>query len=179
MSTGLEHVSKRLSHALRHDPGRYGLTLDAAGWGPVAGVLTALVLTPDQLDQIVDGTDARRFAYDTTRTRIRALHGHSIPVTLGLSPVTPPTVLFHGTAVRFLAQIRQNGLIPMSRNQVHLVADKDRALQLGSRHGTPTVLTVDAQSMFNNGRSFYRAENGVWLTDSVPVCYLDGGLIGV
>jgi putative RNA 2'-phosphotransferase len=43
------------------------------------------------------------------------------------------------------------------------------------RHGKPIVLTVAAGQMFDDGIVFGQAENGVWLTDSVPAHYLDFG----
>lgn len=115
----------------RSHPGKYGLVLDEAGWARVQAVLSALVFAPDQLDLIVAGADKKRFAYDESGTRIRAIQGHSVPVSLGLAPAIPPEVLYHGTTVRFLGQIRTDGLLPMSRNQVHMVADSDLALRLG------------------------------------------------
>jgi RNA:NAD 2'-phosphotransferase (TPT1/KptA family) len=35
-------LSKAMSHALRHDPAAYGLTLDAGGWTPVAALVEGL-----------------------------------------------------------------------------------------------------------------------------------------
>jgi putative RNA 2'-phosphotransferase len=34
------------------------------------------------------------------------------------------------------------------------------------------VLVVEAGRMHADGHLFYRSENGVWLTDSVPIQYL-------
>src|SRR5215204_6297485 len=96
----LVKVSKRMSRALRHDPGRAGLVLDAAGWVPVEALLEAMALSRAELDDVVAGNDKRRFAIEVGPDgveRIRASQGHSIEVDLGLVPVTPPALLFHGT----------------------------------------------------------------------------------
>lgn len=87
----------------------------------------------------------------------------------------PPEVLYHGTATQALASIRREGLTRRSRRHVHLSADADTARRVGSRHGTPQVLRVRAAAMAAAGLAFYRADNGVWLTDAVPPAYIDFG----
>ena len=73
---------------------------------------------------------------------------------------------------RFLADIMQEGLKPMSRQYVHLSPDAETAYRVGIRHGKPVILQVDALRMVQDGMKIYRAENGVWLTDAVPPQYL-------
>jgi putative RNA 2'-phosphotransferase len=104
--------------------------------------------------------------------RIRASQGHSLPVDLALTPQAPPTVLFHGTATRFLEAIPSEGLQAGSRHHVHLSAAYNTALTVGRRHGTPVVLVVRARAMHHTGLTCYRADNGVWLTDQVPVAFI-------
>src|SRR5262249_34301269 len=83
-------------------------------------------------------------------------------------PVTPPDVLYHGTATSRVDQILASGLSRMARHHVHLSGDVPTARKVGGRHGTPVVLVVDAAAMHRAGMTFYRSANGVWLTDSVP-----------
>jgi putative RNA 2'-phosphotransferase len=109
---------------------------------------------------------------DTDKQMIRANQGHSVEVDLALETITPPALLYHGTATRFLSLILATGLIKMSRQHVHLSADVDTALAVGKRHGKPLVFVVDTMSMSRDGIAFYRAANGVWLTDHVPPQYL-------
>lgn len=99
---------------------------------------------------------------------MRAAHGHSVPVDLGLEPVTPPAVLFHGTVSRFLPGILADGLLPGRRHHVHLSADEPTAAVVGARRGTPVTLRVDAAGMHRDGHAFFQAANGVWLTAAVP-----------
>ena len=73
-----------------------------------------------------------------------------------------------GTSERFLANIRREGLKPGRRHYVHLSVDENTAIAVGSRHGRPVVLKIEAKLMHLNGYTFYKAENGVWLTRSVP-----------
>src|SRR4051812_43163854 len=95
-------ASKVLSKHLRHDPCGLGLTLETGGWVSVDALLdgcgrAGMPLSRDELAEIVAGNDKQRFAFDETRTRIRANQGHSVEVDLRLEPTEPPAVLFHGT----------------------------------------------------------------------------------
>ena len=78
-------------------------------------------------------------------------------------------MLYHGTATRFLEQINAAGLLPQSRQYVHLSPNVATATAVGKRHGKVVVLTVQARALHHQGHAFYRAENGVWLTKFVPV----------
>ena len=124
------------------------------------------------LEVIVAENDKSRFAFDQTGDRIRANQGHSVPIDLALCPRDPPKTLYHGTASRFLSAIRQEGLKPGARNHVHLSAEVATARKVGGRHGRPVVLTLDAAAMAQDDYVFYRSDNGVWLTEHVPVGYL-------
>ena len=52
-------------------------------------------------------------------------------------------------------------------------ADEATAIAVGKRNGPVVVLTVKALVMHQQGFLFYQAENGVWLTDKVPVDFLE------
>jgi putative RNA 2'-phosphotransferase len=60
----------------------------------------------------------------------------------------------------------------MSRQDVHLSADRETAVRVGSRHGRPVVLAVDAAGMAAAGHLFRVSANGVWLADAVPPQFL-------
>jgi putative RNA 2'-phosphotransferase len=177
MQPSLVRLSKFLSLVLRHQPERVGLTLDPEGWADVDELLArarqaGVQLTRPLLEQVIADNDKQRFAFSDDRSRIRASQGHSIPVDLGLSAVDPPELLYHGTAGRSVAQIRRQGLNGRGRNHVHLSATPATAHAVGSRHGRPVVLTVEAGRMARDGHLFYRSANGVWLTAAVPAAYL-------
>ena len=55
---------------------------------------------------------------------------------------------------------------------MHLSADLDTASKVGKRHGKLVILEVAAKAMRQARHEFFISENGVWLTDSVPVQYL-------
>jgi hypothetical protein len=126
------------------------------------------------VDHRAGGRDQRQEAVRPERRRPEDPgQGHSVEVDLALEPRTPPEVLFHGTATRFLDSIRAQGLLAGSRNHVHLSADEATAVKVGSRHGRVVVLKVRAGEMDRAGVAFYRSDNGVWLTAHVGVGFLE------
>ena len=170
-------LSKFLSLILRHQPEKIGLTLDAQGWVSIEQLLSQahahgqLIRHAELLD-IVAHNDKQRFAISTDGLRIRANQGHSLDVDLALTPQTPPDMLFHGTASRFLPKILAEGLKPMQRHHVHLSTQAQTALSVGARYGLPQLLWIDAKQMATDGHMFYCTDNEVWLTDHVPVSYI-------
>ena len=177
MKPNLVKVSKFLSYVLRHKPEAIGLELDEGGWASVEDLLnlantSGKNITRQTIEEVVATNDKGRFAFNADQTKIRAVQGHSRPVDLALEPIQPPDVLFHGTATRFLDSIMETGLSPQNRQHVHLSATEETALKVGQRHGKPVVLKIDTATMHGDGFKFYLADNGVWLTDEVPVGYL-------
>ena len=169
--------SKFLSLVLRHSPQTIGLQLDSAGWVQTDELLACLArsgrrMSLAQLQAVVAGNNKQRFAFSEDGSRIRANQGHSIKVELELKPQQPPAQLYHGTATRFLDAIFQQGLTRQNRHHVHLSASVETASTVGRRHGKLALLTVDAARMAADGHVFYCSDNGVWLTDAVPVGYL-------
>lgn len=173
-----QRFSKFLSLILRHNPAQIGLRLDPQGWANVTELIEKAnqarkrPITLDDLKEVVANDNKQRYSFSPDGLSIRANQGHSINIDLGLQPLDPPAVLFHGTASRFLDSIMQQGLVSKSRQYVHLSTDVKTAITVGKRHGNPVVLTIDTQQMAADGLSFYLSENKVWLTDHVPVKYI-------
>lgn len=171
-----EHVklSRLLSKVLRHSPESIGITLDKNGWVEVQELLKCIGerITLEDLVYIVANNNKKRFEFSTDQKRIRACQGHSIEVDLELKPVSPPDVLYHGTATKTIEYIKRDGIIKMNRNHVHLSADYNTAHNVGQRHGKPSILLIDAQKMHEHGMEFFTSTNHVWLTDFVPKEYI-------
>ena len=177
-SVNLTKTSKVLSLVLRHEPEAIGLSLDANGWADLDELVRLAnaggkPVTRELIEQVVRDNDKQRFAISEDGARIRANQGHSIEIDLALSPLPPPAILYHGTATRFAKSIRNLGLLKQSRQHVHLSADEQTAIKVGSRHGKALVLSVRAGDMHARGLSFYRSANGVWLTDAVAAEFID------
>lgn len=170
-------TSEFLSLVLRHHPEKIGNTLDEQGWGEIEDLLAAANrsgrnLTRQLLERVVRENDKQRFAVSSDGTRIRANQGHSVEVDLGLQPIQPPSMLYHGTVARFLNSIRVLGLERGSRQYVHLSPDVETARKVGQRRGRPVILVVESGQMWQDGHTFSQAKNGVWLTNAVPAEHL-------
>ncbi len=169
--------SRLLSLVLRHKPETIGLTLDSSGWAEIDALLAGLpragvTMTREKLQELVENNDKKRFAISRDGRFIRARQGHSVDVDLGLEPSEPPTVIYHGTAEKSLASILKTGLRRGQRHHVHLHTDRGLAETVGRRHGKPVLLEVSALAMWQDGHLFFVTDNGVWLTEAVPVAYL-------
>ena len=124
------------------------------------------------LEEIVATNDKQRYEFNAQHTKIRARQGHSTNVDVELKKCTPPDVLYHGTATRFLESIYNEGIKSESRLYVHLSPTVEIARNVGSRHGTPYVLGIDCKAMVADGVKFFLSNNGVWLTKYIAPKYL-------
>ena len=171
-------TSKFLSMILRHKPEKAGISLDANGWANLDDIIRGLNkhgrvhVDLDDIKRIVAISDKQRFVFNSTLTKIRANHGHTVKVDVELEEVTPPEILYHGTATKSLSGIMQEGIQPRERLHVHVSIDEKTAMNVGQRHGKAVLLTIEAARMHADGLKFYRSANGIWLTDYVPVKYI-------
>lgn len=171
-----ERISKGMSFVLRHKPETVGITLSETGWVSLEVLASALSthfrepITVSRLHAIVKADAKQR--YTVKDGQIRAAQGHSVSVSLELSPSIPPAVLYHGTVEAVVPSILVEGLVPGKRQHVHLSATVDTATSVGARRGSPVVLTVRALDAFHVGVEFFQAENGVWLTAHVPAEFI-------
>lgn len=174
----ITQLSKFLSYVLRHKPESIGVTLDPEGWASVDAIIAGAaksgrIVVREMVERVVATNDKKRFALSPDGMCIRAVQGHSTTeVAINFEEKVPPELLYHGTATRFLPSIREQGLVPGNRHHVHLSADVQVAVSVGTRHGKPVVLTVDAAAMHAQGHTFHLSENGVWLTAHVPTAFL-------
>ena len=168
----LESKGKYLSYILRHSMEDFNAGLiDEDGYMSISELIKK-GFTESLIEEIVKTNNKARYEFDDTHTKIRARQGHSIPVDVGLKPTTPPDVLYHGTADRFISSIFKEGLKPMSRLYVHLSDNPDTATTVAKRHGKPVVLTIDTKQMVSDGIQFFLSNNGVWLTKEVLPQYI-------
>lgn len=178
MSKQHAEISKFLSYVLRHQPDAIGITLDREGWANIDLLIDAAAKDGKQLDRdiiqaVVNSSEKKRFAVSDDGLRIRAVQGHSTEaVDINYVAKRPPEFLYHGTATRFFESIQKDGLLPGSRQYVHLSEDEQTALTVGQRHGKPMVLKIKALFMQDQGFKFFQAENGVWLTNAVPALFI-------
>lgn len=164
---------KELAFLLRHDKEAFDSCLiDQNGWRNVSELVSDKGYSVDLIEEIVVTNNKKRYEFNEDHTRIRARQGHSINVDVGLTEAEPPKVLYHGTSSDVLDSIMGEGIKKGTRLYVHLSKDKETAINVGSRHGTPYVLEINSEQMYKDGVKFYLSNNGVWLTDYVDVKYI-------
>ena len=174
-----EKLSRFLSFLLRHKPESIGLNMDSEGWVNVNELIkkinsdTEYHINKTILEEIVATDNKGRYVFKGKNNDfIRACQGHSIKtIDLKFEDVEPPNVLYHGTSKNNYKLIKTSGIKPMTRQYVHLSKDCETATKVGARHGEVIVLKIDARKMYEDGIKFYKAENGVWLTDFVDTKY--------
>lgn len=173
-------ISKFLSLILRHQPEVVGLTLEENGWVSVKNLIKACAdygkpFTLDELKEVVETNDKKRFAFNEAETKIRANQGHSLEVEIEFEKKLPPEILYHGTAEKNVGVIFAKGLKKMSRHHVHLSTDTETAKKVGMRYGKPVIFQIDTAAMNAEGFEFFVSANGVWLVESVPPKFLKLG----
>ncbi|MBD5452855.1 MAG: RNA 2'-phosphotransferase [Lachnospiraceae bacterium] len=173
-----ENLSKEISYALRHAPWEYELEMDEEGWVPIGQLLEALHraekwknICEADLSKMIEESEKKR--HEIKDGKIRAFYGHSIPMKILKEEKMPPDILYHGTARRFMSSIMENGLLPQSRQYVHLSQDIETAENVGKRHDDkPCILKIDAKRAWNEGIKFYLGNEKVWLADAIPSEYI-------
>lgn len=174
----LDELSKEISYALRHAPWEYELEMDKEGWVSVGQLLDALQkvekwknIGEADLKEMIEKSEKKR--HELKDGRIRAYYGHSIPMRIQKEEKSPPDILYHGTARRFLESISENGLMPQNRQYVHLSQDIETAEKVGKRHDNkPCILIIDAKKAWNEGIKFYLGNEKVWLADAISSRYI-------
>jgi putative RNA 2'-phosphotransferase len=166
-------VSKYISYLLRHDP--ENLRMDKHGFVDINELLTKLRerLEVDKklVLEIVEKSDNKRF--EIVENKIRALYGHTIPVTIELDEDKTVKVLYHGTTREAASRILRVGLKPMKRTWVHLSPTVQIAREVGLRRTQqPVILEIDAEAARKDGLRFFRATSKVYVCDEVSPKYI-------
>lgn len=173
-----QELSKEVSYALRHAPWEYELEMDDEGWVSVQQLLDALhkdnkweKVSEEDICSMIAMSEKKR--HEMEDGKIRAFYGHSIPMRIKKEQKMPPDILYHGTARRFLSRIKIDGLLPQSRQYVHLSQDISTAQSVGLRHDNkPCILQIAAKRAWEDGIPFYLGNEKVWLADVIPSKYI-------
>ncbi len=165
-------LSKRMAHALRHDPGRYGVRLDARGWASVEELVRGLKPLFPWLErwhvEAVALLDPKG-RYELHGGRVRARYGHSVRVEVEPLPGGVPALLYHGTVEERLGSILRRGILPMGRVLVHLSGSVEDAVETGRRHGPRVVvLVVSRDCLVGRGLRPERKGRSVYTVERVP-----------
>jgi len=177
MNTSQENTSKLISYWLRHKPEEANLDVNEFGWTEIKRLISALQksnisISQTDLINLNNSFDKVRWEINLDEGLIRATHGHSFPLILDDKEKLPPETLFHGTSIISLPKIIENGLLPMSRQFVHLSENIEEATIVAKRHGKPFIIEIETEKLIKAGWLFYKTSDNIWLTKQIPKEYL-------
>jgi len=165
-----------LAFALRHDPDRFGLHLDHEGWTSFEDLIIAIRFERYDWafidESFVKATIAGMDRFEDCDGRIRAVYGHSVELAKPPAVVTPPALLFHGTAADNVSSILQHGILRMRRRFAHFSTDYEWVMQFLSDKPEWTIFAIDAPRAHAAGVAFRKANHHVWLADSMESQFL-------
>lgn len=183
MSSEINYInlSKEVSYALRHAPWKYELELDENGWVSIDQLLQAFHQSTEwknvelnDLKIMIEKSEKKR--HEIRADKIRAFYGHTIPAKIKREESIPPQFLYHGTSHKAAEAILKRGLLPCSRQYVHLSQDRDTAREVGKRRDEkPIIFVIQAEEAYKEGIKFYIGNEKVWLADFVPPIYIKQG----
>ena len=171
-------IGKLLTQALRHDPVKYGISLDAAGYANLKSLLNSrqfwrAEVTVHEVQRVLETSQKVRMEQMTSEEDgeiyIRALqgHGHDIPLDDDqlhevLTSSTTPEWGVHGTSWRAWQQIRSSQLRRMQRRDIHMSLSPTKTA--GFREDSSVEIWIHLPSLIDSGHRVRRAKNGVLLT---------------
>lgn len=166
-----KQLSKFLSLILRHRPQDHDVVLDGEGWTSLTEVVAAVrrgghpEVDESAVREVVATLEPDKQRFSLRDDEIRANYGHSLAERIAQAVATPPSELLHGTPEAVVETILAEGLLPMSRQYVHLTTSTEIARRVGGRRGRPVLLRVDAAAAHAAGVVFYRSNQTFWLVD--------------
>lgn len=169
-------VSQVISHALRHHPDKFGLTLDEFGFAPLENLTLGINkklgtnFSTRDIENIAIELGGERFLIKNGK--IRAQYGHTIPISVAYDFVEPPINLFHGTLNENLKSIYSQGLLSHNHSVVFLTESYEEAVEAASRKGTPVILTIESLKAYQSGLSFRKLTSTVYGSDEIPTRFI-------
>lgn len=156
---------KELAYILRHNPAEVEGALDSEGWLETKKLIDH-GWTISELKEIVDTDNKKRYELSADLRKIRALQGHSVKgINADFKKYTGCNIVYHGTQRKFLESIFRDGLVPGSREYVHLSSDPLTARNVALRRGPEiAILKVDLEGLEDE---VFISGNGVILVKKV------------
>ena len=174
-----QQLAKLLRYILGRRPDEFGLVLESDGFAPLKELLQAIkeeegwsyVRLADLREVLMIEPD--RFEVRDDRIRL-APQGLPEPM-VAPGPVSPPEILYFGARQKAYPHILSQGLSPTRYPYVCLASLEDLALRIGRRRDPkPVLIKVHATRAHEEGISFSRYHELIYLVSSLPPAYLDG-----
>lgn len=178
----VDSMTRRLALLLRHGIDGLRLEIDTQGWASMEAVaycLNSPLFTSRSWFPTKLGTLEQLLQWEPNRDRfeyrsgmVRARYGHSLPHVVTGIECAPPQHLLHVSSRAFLDQIRNAGLLPGTRNYVHLTTSQAYARSLFENTEQPIELRIASERASRSGIRFRKASAHVWLTSSISAEFI-------
>jgi len=126
---------------------------------------TGQPLTMKSLEQVVLDDNKGRFQWNEDKSKIRAVQGHSFTVKVEYEPYTVTGVPLHFTYIKCQDSIEEQGLLPMSRQYIHMVEYREDVSPWHLvRKNSNMIVSIKPECI--PLLKFYMSDNGVLLCDA-------------
>lgn len=171
----VDRIGRMMALILRHQPERFGLSMDGRGWVDLDGFVQAILdarpnyarwLRKQHIVALVETDEKGRYQIDGGM--IRATYAHSVNVNLDDLPEAQVDHLYFPVSEEEQDMVLEAGLRPSDRNKIHLSATPEKAYSAGRVHiADPLLLEIDVKKASDAGNFIFRAGKSVYITDAV------------
>ena len=171
----VDRIGRMMALILRHQPERFGLTMDGRGWVDLDGFVQAICdarqnyarwLRKQHIVALVETDEKGRYQIDGGM--VRATYAHSVNVNLDDLPEAQVDQLYFPVSEEEMDLVLEAGLRPSDRNKIHLSATPEKAYSAGRVHiADPLLLEIDVKKASDSGNFIFRAGKSVYITDAV------------
>jgi putative RNA 2'-phosphotransferase len=171
----VDRIGRMMALILRHQPEKFGLTMDGRGWVDLDGFVNAILdarpnyarwLRKQHIVALVETDEKGRYQIDGGM--IRATYAHSVNVNLDDLPEAQVDHLYFPVSEEEQDMVLEAGLRPSDRNKIHLSATPEKAYSAGRVHiADPLLLEIDVKKASDAGNFIFRAGKSVYITDAV------------
>ena len=176
----VDRIGRMMALILRHQPDKFGLTMDGRGWIDLEEFVEAIRRSRPQysrwlrkghIEAVVETDEKGRYQIDGGM--IRATYAHSVNVNLDDLPEAQVDTLYFPVSEEELDLVLESGLRPSDRNMIHLSATPDKAYSAGRVHiADPILLQIDVKASSDAGNFIFRAGKSVYITEAVEADHL-------
>jgi putative RNA 2'-phosphotransferase len=176
----VDRIGRMMALILRHQPERFGLSMDGRGWVDLDGFVQAILdarqnyarwLRKQHIVALVETDEKGRYQIDGGM--IRATYAHSVNVNLDDLPEAQVDQLYFPVSEEELDLVLESGLRPSDRNMIHLSATPEKAYSAGRVHiADPLLLEIDVKKASDAGNFIFRAGKSVYVTEAVEAEHL-------
>ena len=174
----VKQLARLMAYILGHRPDEFGLVPEDDGSVSLKELVQAIIeeegwshVRLSHIEQAAYSCEGRPF--EIRDDRIRMLNA-PLPSS-ARHPVEPPPLLYFAARRKAYAHILQNGLNPGAKPFVPLAATEELALRMGRRRDPqPILLTIQARQAYEEGCTFTRPQELIYLVESLPLRHISG-----